>query len=108
MTDVDRRRDNRALVDSVVAAISAGEFDRVGDYLADDLVFELPYGPDFIPSPVVGLAAWNQLQSATFPLFRGFTLTIDVVYDCVDPDTLIAEYRSEAVVVRNEHGSACR
>ena len=103
MDDDARRTANRALVEAVIAKISAGEFDRVGDYLADDLVFELPYGPDFIPNPVVGLAAWNQLQSATFPLFRDFTLSIDAVYDCIDPDTLIAEYRSDAVVVRNDN-----
>jgi len=103
MDDDDRRAGNRALVEAVIAAISAGEFDRVGDYLADDLVFELPYGPAFIPQPVVGLDAWNQLQRATFPRFRGFTLALGEVYDCVDPDTLIAEYRSEAIVVRNDN-----
>jgi uncharacterized protein len=101
MDDDERRAGNRALVEAVVAAISAGEFDRVGDFLADDLVFELPYGPAFIPQPVVGLDAWNELQRATFPLFRGFTLALTEVYDCADPDTLIAEYGSEAVVVRN-------
>jgi ketosteroid isomerase-like protein len=101
MTDDARRTANRALVEAVIARISAGEFDRVGDVLADDLVFELPYGPDFIPSPVVGLAAWNELQRATFPLFRDFTLQLSDVYDCADPDTLIAEYRSTATVVRN-------
>jgi len=101
MTEDARRATNRALVEAVIARISAGEFDRVGDSLADDLVFELPYGPAFIPSPVVGLAAWNELQRATFPLFRDFRLELTDVYDCADPDTLIAEYRSEAVVVRN-------
>ncbi len=50
-----------------------------------------------------GLDAWNQLQRATFPLFRGFTLQLGEVYDCVDADTLIAEYRSEAIVVRNDN-----
>jgi uncharacterized protein len=103
MDDDARRPANRVLVEAVIATISAGEFDRVGDHLADDLVFELPYGPDFIPNPVVGLAAWNQLQSATFPLFRDFRLELTDVYDCVDPDTLVAEYRSEAVVVRNDN-----
>ena len=103
MDDDDRRAGNRALVEAVIATISAGDFDRVGDYLAEDLVFELPYGPAFIPQPVVGLDAWNQLQRATFPLFRGFTLQLGEVYDCVDADTLIAEYRSEAIVVRNDN-----
>jgi ketosteroid isomerase-like protein len=106
MDDDAKREENRALVEAVIAKISAGEFDRVGDHLADDLVFELPYGPEFIPNPVVGLAAWNQLQSATFPLFRDFTLQLVAMYDCVDPDLLIAEYRSDAVVVRN--GNAYR
>jgi ketosteroid isomerase-like protein len=65
------------------------------------LVFELPYGPDFLPNPIIGRDAWNDMQLMTFALFSSFTLRLVEVHDCVDPDELIVEYRSDAVVARN-------
>lgn len=101
ISDTDRRATNQALLTSVFETISAGEFDRLGEYMTDDLIFELPYGPDFIPNPVEGLEAWNQMQLMTFKLFSSFRLELVEVHDCLDPEKLVAEYRSEAVVVRN-------
>lgn len=101
MTDADRRAANRATLERVFATISAGEFDRLGEFMTDDLVFELPYGPDFIPNPIEGLTAWNEMQLMTFKLFRTFRLELIEFHDCLDPDRLIAEYRSEAIVARN-------
>jgi ketosteroid isomerase-like protein len=74
--------------------------------MTDDLVFDLPYGPDFIPNPIEGLEPWNQMQLMTFQLFDSFRQELLDVHECVDPDLLIAEYRSEAVVKRN--GNAYR
>jgi len=99
----DRRESNRALVEEVIATISGGRFERLADYVSDDLVFELPYGPDFMPNPIVGREAWNEMQLMTFKLFRSFTLELVEVHECVDPDKLIAEYRSDAVVARNDN-----
>jgi ketosteroid isomerase-like protein len=99
--DDQRRSDNQAIVRTVLATVSAGEFERLADYVTDDLVFDLPYGPDFMPNPVLGRDAWNQMQLMTFELFTSFALELIEVHDCLDPDELIAEYRSEAVVARN-------
>ena len=74
--------------------------------MTDDLVFDLPYGPDFLPNPIEGLEQWNQMQLMTFKLFTSFALQLDEVHECLDPDELIAEYHSEAVVARN--GNAYR
>lgn len=101
MDDDQRRSDNQAIVRSVLATVSAGQFDKLADFVTDDLVFDLPYGPDFMPNPVLGRDAWNQMQLMTFELFSSFALELVEVHDCLDPDELIAEYRSEAVVVRN-------
>jgi ketosteroid isomerase-like protein len=97
----ERREANREIVEAVVGAISAGAFETLADYVAEDLVFELPYGPDFMPNPVEGRQAWNDMQLMTFKLFTAFTLELIEIHDCVDPDELIAEYRSHAVVARN-------
>ena len=75
--------------------ISAGEFDRLAEFMTDDLVFDLPYGPDFLPNPIEGLEPWNQMQLMTFKLFSSFALELDEVHECLDPDELVAEYHSE-------------
>ena len=101
MDDDEKRAANRQVVSTVLATVSAGEFDKLADFVTDDLVFDLPYGPDFMPNPVLGREAWNQMQLMTFELFSSFALELIEVHDCLDPDELIAEYRSEAVVARN-------
>ena len=103
-----RRQANRGVVEAVMAAISAGGFDRLADYVTDDLVFELPYGPDFMPNPILGRDPWNEMQLMTFKLFSSFTLELLQVHECVDEDELIAEYRSDAVVARNGNPYANR
>jgi ketosteroid isomerase-like protein len=102
----DRRHANRALFETVLATISAGEFEQLAQYMTDDLVFDLPYGPDFMPNPIEGLETWNEMQLMTFQLFESFRLELIEVHECVDPDELIAEYRSDATVKRN--GNAYR
>ena len=57
---------------TVLETMSAGRFEDLGQSMTDDLVFELPYGPDFIPNPIEGLEAWNQMQLMTFALFSSF------------------------------------
>jgi hypothetical protein len=102
----NRRSANREVLSTVIDTISAGKLDQLADHVTDDLVFELPYGPDFMPNPIEGREAWNQMQLMTFKLFSSFALELIEVHDCVDPDELIAEYRSDAIVERN--GNAYR
>ncbi len=87
-----------ATVRAVFAAISDGRYDEVADHMADDLVFELPYGPSFLPKQFIGLATWNQMQLATFGLFERFRETLDAVYATAGQDTLVCEYHSDAIV----------
>lgn len=103
-----RRAINRAVVDTVLATVSAGQFDKLAEYVTDDLLFDLPYGPDFMPNPVEGRAAWNEMQLMTFKLFSSFKLELLDVHECLDPDELVAEYRSDAVVARNGNTYANR
>lgn len=86
---------------AVLATVTAGEFEKLAEYMTDDLVFDLPYGPDFLPMPIVGLEPWNQMQLMTFQMFTSFTLELVEVHETVDPEKVIFEYRSNAVVARN-------
>jgi ketosteroid isomerase-like protein len=106
MDDDARRAANLALFGSVLDTISAGKFDRLAEFMTDDLIFDLPYGPDFLPNPIEGLETWNQMQLMTFQLFSSFALELGEVHACLDPDELVAEYESNAVVARN--GNAYR
>jgi ketosteroid isomerase-like protein len=54
-----------------------------------------------MPNPIIGREAWNQMQLMTFELFSSFRLELIETHACLDPDEVIAEYRSEAVVARN-------
>lgn len=101
MDDNTRRAANRTLFGTVLETISAGEFERLAEFMTEDLTFDLPYGPDFIPNPIEGLEPWNQMQLMTFKLFSSFALELGEVHECLDPDELVAEYRSSAVVARN-------
>lgn len=99
-----RRAANRATFDAIMEAITSGEYGELESLVAEDLVFELPYGPSFMPNPVVGRDAWMAMSQQTFAMFSSFVQHVDAVYDLVDPDTLIAEYHSDAVVTHNGNG----
>jgi uncharacterized protein len=102
MTSPDATRaTNRSVVEAVLDTITAGEFERLAEYVTDDLLFELPYGPSFMPNPVHGREAWNQMQLMTFKMFSSFKQTLTDVHEGLDPDRIVAEYRSDAVVASN-------
>lgn len=86
------------IVRSLFAAVSAGEYERLGEFMADDLVFELPYGPSFLPERFDGFELWDQMQRTTFAMFESFVETLDTVYAVEGSDTLVCEYRSRAIV----------
>lgn len=107
MPDAEARRaTNRATFTAIMEAISGGDYGALEPLVTEDLVFELPYGPSFMPNPVVGRAAWMAMSTQTFALFSSFVQHVDEVYDLVDPDVLIAEYHSDATVTHN--GNAYR
>lgn len=109
MSDTDpdpRRAANRATFTAIMDAITRGDYAGLAPMVTEDLVFELPYGPSFMPNPIEGRDAWMAMSTATFKMFSSFVQHVDEVYDQVDPDLLIAEYHSDAVVAHN--GNAYR
>ena len=77
--------------------ISTGRSDEVVGLLTDDFTFELPYGPVGMP-PSFDKASYAGMQSATFKLFSSFALEPIEMHHMLDPDELVAEYRSDATV----------
>ncbi|MEZ5166548.1 MAG: nuclear transport factor 2 family protein [Acidimicrobiales bacterium] len=101
-----RRATNRATFMAIMDAITRGAYGDLGSLVAEDLVFDLPYGPSFMPNPVEGRDAWMAMSTQTFAMFSSFVQHVDEVYDLADPDWLIAEYHSDATVAHN--GNAYR
>ena len=99
MTADETRSRNLEVLRQVFAAISEGRHDEMVGFMADDLVFELPFGSAGMPSRFEGKERFRALQASVFPLFSGFQIELQEVYPTLDPEALVAEYRSDATVV---------
>jgi ketosteroid isomerase-like protein len=95
MTDQDIRARNLAAVEGAFAAIGKGDADGQVAHYTDDAVMEMP----FIDPPAItmGKAAIRERLAGAFTVFR-FTLTIERVTECLDPDELVLEFTSEGTV----------
>ena len=98
MTADETRSRNLELLREVFVAISEGRHDEMVGFMADDLVFELPFGPAGMPSRFEGKERFRALQASVFPLFSRFQIELQEVHPALDPEALVAEYRSDAVV----------
>jgi uncharacterized protein len=93
-TNVDRVREMLAL---------AGEMrvDELITYFADDVLMELPYVPGKMTKRYAGKADAFEFQKFARDSFSTFSMTVDAVYETTDPQIVIAEARSDAVVTDN-------
>lgn len=89
---------NRATVEKVFDLLSQQRHREVGEWITDDIDFELPYGPGQKALAVRGSKPWMGLNDATWPNFSRFSLAITNVYELADPDSLIVEYQSDGEV----------
>lgn len=95
MTDEERRRRNRETLERSFEAVGNGDVVAQLASCTDDVVLELPYA-----DPPVHLEGKDAIRAHVGPaldVFR-FRLRITAVYDCADPDMLVAEYTSEGRV----------
>jgi ketosteroid isomerase-like protein len=97
MDDAAKRAANEALVRKIMGHISAGELPAMIDLMHEDLVFELPYGGDMMPGPV-NKQFFAAIQEPTFSQFSRFKLEPIEFHSMLDPDELIAEYKSDGEV----------
>ena len=93
-----RREAHRTVIEQIFDRISTGRYDEVGPLVAEDVYFELPYGPGRKPVEVRGRERFLALNAQTWPAFRRFALTITQVHELLDPDRLILEYTSDGEI----------
>lgn len=98
MASLDREATVRALFER----LSGRDFDGVVELLHDDVEFDLAYAPDFLEMPVRGRAAMHELLTNFIgAMFDPFRIEATATYPGEDGDTVVAEYRSDAVVTHN-------
>lgn len=95
-TEIDTattREMNKEVLQRAVGGITALDTDAIQAEMHESAVFQLPF-ESLVPD--CDRAGFVQLLSMVFAMFKKFDITITDVYDLVDPDTLVARYRSDA------------
>jgi ketosteroid isomerase-like protein len=109
VTSIDNttaREVNKATLRRAMAAVGALDTDAVLAEMHDSAVFSLPF-ETLVPD--TDMDGYRQLLTATFAMFKKFDVTITEIYDLVDPNVVIARYRSDSegrdkpVVYQNEY-----
>jgi ketosteroid isomerase-like protein len=93
-TNVDRVREIMILADEM-------RVDELVALFADDAVMELPFAPGRMPRRHEGKAAIAAFQAFARDSFSTFSMTVDTIHETVDPNVVVAEHRSDAVVAEN-------
>ena len=88
-----KREANKQTLRRALAGITALDADAIRAELHDSAAFELPFEPAV---PDCDRDGFLQLLSMMFVMFKKFDITITDIYDLLDPDMLIARYRSDA------------
>jgi ketosteroid isomerase-like protein len=97
----DARTPNEQLVHDLFALENVGDFAGMTELMSEDVEFDLAYAPEFLTMPVRGRAAMLELMNMLMGgVFRKFTVEILATYQGADPEVIVVEYRSDAIVDR--------
>ena len=82
---------------NLLGAFEVLDFDRVSELIAEDTVFEFPYGGY---PPLEGRAAiLEHLRTGMANFVKSMDFTIQAIHPAADPELVFAEYTSTAVRV---------
>lgn len=96
---VSRRDRLRAIFEELIGAYGRKDFDRFGQHVAEDAVFEWPYLPlKEFPERMVGRDAFIAMSREGMADCDGYNHRVSAFYDQLDPDMLIVEYHSQTVL----------
>jgi ketosteroid isomerase-like protein len=91
--DASTREVNKEVLRRAMAAVTALDTDAVLAEMDASAIFSLPFEP-LVPD--TDMDGYRQLLTATFTMFKKFEVTITDIYDLVDPNVVIARYRSDS------------
>ena len=89
--DAERRSQNLATVRAAFAGVSAADAAAQLSNYTDDMVLELPFADP--PRTVEGRATALRFLTVAFQTYK-MRIDITEVHECLDPDELIVEFRS--------------
>jgi ketosteroid isomerase-like protein len=96
--DAALRTANKALFLKLLGHLGSKEFEAFGKCLGEDFVQEWPYLPlASLPNVLKGREALIELMQRGMADFDPYRYTIDAVHEMLDPQMLVAEYRSHSV-----------
>ena len=87
------REANKQTLRRAMSGITNLDTDAIRAELHNSAILQLPFEPAVPDSDRDGFL---QLLSMMFVMFKQFTITITDIYDLVDPNMLVARYRSDA------------
>jgi uncharacterized protein len=95
MSDKDTHREaNKQVLIRAMAAISRLDVDAVLAELHDDVVMQLPY-EDAVPD--MDKAGFGELLKVMFTMYKQFDITVNDIFELVDPDRLVARYDGDCI-----------
>lgn len=95
MSEKDTHREaNKQVLIRAMAAISRLDVDAVLAELHDDVVMQLPY-EDAVPD--MDKAGFGELLKVMFTMYKQFDITVNDIFELVDPDRLVARYDGDCI-----------
>src|SRR4051812_25024250 len=98
------KRGNKAMdqrekiVRDLLGRLTARQFDSIGELIADDAVFDVPYAAPNDALPAMGRAAFlHMFVDVTANLFNPFELSAVAFYHSEDPTVTVVEYASKGI-----------
>jgi ketosteroid isomerase-like protein len=92
---------NRERVERMMVLADQMKVDELIEYFADDAVMELPFAPGRMEKAYRGKEAVLGFQQFARDSFSSFSMTVDAIHETTDPNVVICEHHSEAVVAAN-------
>ena len=97
MSERDRRATNIAVFREMLSALGRKDWDTGFGLMTEDVVCDWPYKPiPDMPWEMRGRETIRAFFATGQEPFEGLNYHIDRIYELLDPDTLVAEYRSDS------------
>lgn len=97
MNDLERRATHIAVFRTMLAALGRKDWDGGFALMTEDVVCDWPYKPiPDMPSEMQGRETIRAFFANGQEPFLGLDYHIERIYELLDPDALIAEYRSDS------------
>ena len=92
---------NVARVREMMKLADAMNVDELITFFADDAVMELPFAPGRMEKAYPGKASILEFQRFARDSFSSFAMHVDAIHETTDPNVIVCEHHSEAVVAEN-------